>query len=474
MRTSSSKKTFAGVLAILVVLVLTVACGNGGLAPTTAPTLTAAPNATPTQTAPSSPTPLPSVQPAPVFVQELRSEKQRVISPDIAPSDIEDLVSGNNAFAFDLYQVLSAEDGNLFYSPYSISLALAMTYAGARGETEQQMASTLRFDLPRDRLHSVFNGLDVELAGRGEGAEGTDEEGFRLNIVNALWGQKDFEYLSEFLDLVAENYGAGLNLLDFVNAAEDSRLVINDWVSEQTEGKIEDLIPPGAIDGLTRLVLTNAIFFNAAWLYPFSESGTKDGVFHLLDGEELMVPMMSQTADFGLAMGDGYQMVELPYDGGELSMVILLPNAGHFDPIEDSLDGNSVRAMADGLTSTRVALTMPKFEFESDFSLAGTLGEMGMPVAFTPAFGPCTSETADFSGMTGTCDLFIKDIVHKAFVSVDEAGTEAAAATAVIIGTVSVKPQPIEVIVDRPFVFLIRDIETGAILFIGRIADPSA
>ena len=474
MRTSSSKKTFAGVLAILVVLVLTVACGNGGLAPTTAPTLTAAPNATPIQTAPSSPTPLPSVQPAPVFVQELRSEKQRVISPDIAPSDIEDLVSGNNAFAFDLYQVLSAEDGNLFYSPYSISLALAMTYAGARGETEQQMASTLRFDLPRDRLHSVFNGLDVELAGRGEGAEGTDEEGFRLNIVNALWGQKDFEFLSEFLDLVAENYGAGLNLLDFVNAAEDSRLVINDWVSEQTEGKIEDLIPPGAIDGLTRLVLTNAIFFNAAWLYPFSESGTKDGVFHLLDGEELMVPMMSQTADFGLAMGDGYQMVELPYDGGELSMVILLPNAGHFDPIEDSLDGNSVRAMADGLTSTRVALTMPKFEFESDFSLAGTLGEMGMPVAFTPAFGPCTSETADFSGMTGTCDLFIKDIVHKAFVSVDEAGTEAAAATAVIIGTDSVKPQPIEVIVDRPFVFLIRDIETGAILFIGRIADPSA
>ena len=388
--------------------------------------------------------------------------------------DIEDLVSGNNAFAFDLYQVLSAEDGNLFYSPYSISLALAMTYAGARGETEQQMASTLRFDLPRDRLHSVFNGLDVELAGRGEGAEGTDEEGLRLNIVNALWGQKDFEFLSEFLDLVAENYGAGLNLLDFVNAAEDSRLVINDWVSEQTEGKIEDLIPPGAIDGLTRLVLTNAIFFNAAWLYPFSESGTKDGVFHLLDGEELMVPMMSQTADFGLAMGDGYQMVELPYDGGELSMVILLPNAGHFDPIEDSLDGNSVRAMADGLTSTRVALTMPKFEFESDFSLAGTLGEMGMPVAFTPAFGPCTSETADFSGMTGTCDLFIKDIMHKAFVSVDEAGTEAAAATAVIIGTDSVKPQPIEVIVDRPFVFLIRDIETGAILFIGRIADPSA
>ena len=405
-----------------------------------------------------------------VFFQELRSEKQRVASPDLAPSDMGDLVAGNSAFAFDLYQALSAEDGNLFYSPYSISLALAMTYAGARGETEQQMADTLHFILSQDRLHSAFNGLDLELAGRGAGAKGTDGEGFRLNIVNALWGQEDFEFLAEFLDLVSENYGAGLRLLDFANAAEDSRIVINDWVSEQTEGKIKDLIPQGVIDELTRLVLTNAIFFNAAWLYPFEESQTKDGAFHLLDGGEVTVPMMRRTASFGLAKGDGYQAVELPYDGSEISMVILLPDTGQFEGFEGSLDAGLVRTITEGLVPTRVALTMPKFEFDSEFSLTGALGAMGMPVAFISSLGPCTSEKADFSGMTGACELYIKAVVHKAFVSVDEAGTEAAAATAVVMGIESLPPS---VTIDRPFVFLIRDIETGAILFVGRVTDPS-
>jgi len=458
-------------IGIEALMVIGVACGDGGSTPTIAPTATAAPTPTLTQIAPSPPTSPPAVQPDLVFVQELRSEKQRVTSPDLAPSDIRDLVAGNSAFAFDLYQALSAEDGNLFYSPYSISLALAMTYAGARGETERQMANTLRFNLSQDRLHSAFNGLDLELAGRGEGAEGTDEEGFRLNIVNALWGQEDFEFLPEFLDLVAENYGAGLKLLDFVNAAEDSRIVINDWVSEQTEGRIEDLIPQDVIDELTRLVLTNAIFFNAAWLYPFMENQTKDGAFHLLDGGEVTVPMMRRTASFGLAQGDGYQALELPYDGGELSMVILLPDTGRFEGFESSLDADLVRTITESLVPTRLALTMPKFELESAFSLADTLGAMGMPVAFISSFGPCTPETADFSGMTGTCELFITEIVHKAFVSVDEAGTEAAASTAVVLGIESLPPS---VTIDRPFVFLIRDIETGAILFVGRVADPSA
>ena len=396
-----------------VLMVMSVACGDGGSTPTTA-----APTPTPSPTAPSSPAPTTAVQPDIVLGQELRSEKQRVTSPDLAPSDIRDLVAGNSAFAFDLYQALSAEDGNLFYSPYSISLALAMTYAGARGETELQMANALQFILSQDRLHSAFNGLDLELAGRGEGAEGTDEEGFRLNIVNALWGQEDFEFLSKFLDLVAENYGAGMRLLDFVNAPEDSRIVINDWVSEQTEGKIEDLIPQDIIDELTRLVLTNAIFFNAAWLNPFTESQTKDGAFHLLDGGEVTVPMMRRTAGFGLAKGDGYQAVELPYDGGELSMVILLPDAGQFEGFEGSLDADLVGTITEGLVPKQVDLTMPKFEFESDFSLADTLGAMGMPVAFISSSGPCTSERANFSGMTGTCQLFIQEVVHKAFVSV--------------------------------------------------------
>ena len=333
------------------------------------------------------------------------------------------------------------------------------------------MANTLHFILSQDSLHSAFNGLDLELAGRGKGAEGTDEEGFRLNIVNALWGQEDFEFLSEFLDLVAENYGAGLRLLDFVNAAEDSRIIINDWVSEQTEGKIEDLIPEGVINDLTRLVLTNAIFFNAAWLYPFSAIETTDGAFHLLDGGEVTVPMMRRTARFGLVKCDGYQAVELTYDGGELSMVILLPDTGQFEEFEGSLDAELVRGITEGLVPTRLDLTMPKFEFASDFSLADTLRAMGMPVAFASSIGPCTPEMADFSGMTGACELYIKEIVHKAFVSVDEAGTEAAAATAVVMGIESLPPS---VTIDRPFVFLIRDIETGAILFVGRVADPSA
>jgi serpin B len=397
-----------------------------------------------------------------------QSAKERDTSPDIAASDLTQLVDGNSEFAFDLYQALSEKEGNLFYSPYSISLALAMTYAGARGETEQQMADTLHFMLSQDRLHPAFNALDLELASRGEGAEGKDEEGFRLNIVNAIWGQQDYKFLDEFLDALAENYGAGLRLLDFINAPEQSRITINDWVSDQTEGRIKDLIPQGVIDAMTRLVLTNAIYFNAAWLNPFDEDVTDDGTFHLLDGSEVTVPMMMQTDSFGYAEGDGYQAVELPYDGSELSMVILLPETGQFEALEGSLDADLVGAITNDLAYRQVALTMPKFEFESDFSLADTLEAMGMPVAF--------SLDADFSGMTGTRDLFIAAVLHKAFVSVDEAGTEAAAATAVVMKiTAAPAPQePVEVTVDRPFVFLIRDIETGTILFVGRVVNPSA
>ena len=453
---------------MVIVLLTLAACGQEAT-PTPIPA-----SATPTPIpASATPTPIPAgATPTPDEPSEqlALSEKQRVTSPDVAASDLTDLVEGNSAFAFDVYQALSEEDGNLFYSPYSISLALAMTFAGARGETEQQIADTLQFTLPQDSLHPAFNGLDLELASRGEGAAGKDEKGFRLNIVNAIWGQEDYEFLAEFLDVLAKSYGAGPRLLDFIGAPEESRITINDWVSDQTEGKIKDLIPQDVINSLTRLVLTNAIFFSAAWQYPFSESRTADGTFHLLDGSEVIVPMMVRTASFGLAKGDGYQAVELPYDGRELSMVILLPDTGQFGRFEDSLDADLVRTITEGLVPTRVDLTMPKFEFESDFSLADTLGAMGMPVAFIPPLGPCTSDMADFSGMIGTCELYITEIVHKAFVSVDEAGTEAAAATAVVLWIESL---PLSITIDRPFVFLIRDIETGAILFIGRVTDPS-
>jgi serpin B len=397
----------------------------------------------------------------------VQSEVERATSPEVTVSDLVELAGDNSDFAFDLYQLLSeGEDGNLFYSPYSISLALAMTYAGARGETERQMGEALHFNLPQEQLHPAFNALDLELARRGEGAQGKDGEGFRLNIANTLWGQAGFQFLPGFLDALAENYGAGLRLLDFMNAPEEARVTINDWVSEQTEGRIKDLIPPGLINSMTRLVLTNAIYFNAAWATPFEAWATQDGTFHTLDGGGVAVPMMRQTESLGYAQGQGYQAVEMPYDGGELSMVILLPEAGEFEAFEGALDAGQVDAVLGELAYRQVALTMPKFEFESDFSLAKALTALGMADAF--------SGNADFSGMTGAQDLFISDVVHKAFVSVDEAGTEAAAATAVVMELLSAAPQePVEVTVDRPFIFLIRDIETEAILFVGRVVDPS-
>lgn len=394
----------------------------------------------------------------------LRSEKQREQSPEIAPADISSLTEGNSVFAFNLYKLLSEDDANLFYSPYSISAALAMTYAGARGDTEKQMADTLQFYLFQNQLHPAFNSLDQELAGRGEGAQGKDGEGFRLNIVNAIWGQKDYVFLTSFLDILAKNYGAGLRILDFINETEPSRIAINDWISDETEGRIEDLIPQGAISQITRLVLTNAIYFNAAWQYPFEEGATSPGVFYLLNGDEVTVPMMEQQESFSYTEGDNYQAVELPYDGRELSMVILLPNSGQFETFEEAIDYQQVKDIIENLGKREVRLTMPKFEFDSSFGLKKTLIDMGMPVAF--------SAGADFSGMTGEKDLFISDVIHKAFVSVDEAGTEAATATAVIMELTAMPETPVEVTLNRPFIFLVRDIETDAILFVGRVMNP--
>jgi serpin B len=397
----------------------------------------------------------------------IKSDKQRITSPDVSSADEALLVEGNSTFAFDLYQALRKEDGNVFYSPHSISLALAMTYAGARGETARQMADTLHFNLSQDNLHPAFNNMAIELDKRGEGAEGKDGEGFRLNIVNAIWGQKDYSFLPTFLDVLAENYGAGLRILDFINETEKSRVTINDWVSDETEERIKDLIPQGVIDTMTRLVLTNAIYFNAAWQLPFNEDMTSEGPFYTLDGGQVTVPMMKQTESFGYTEGEGYQAVELRYDGGELSMVILLPVAGQFEDFEEGLQAERVNGIIKDLKNTEVSLTMPRFEFDSEFKMKATLAAMGMPIAF--------SSNADFSGMTGAPDLFIDEVIHKAFVSVDEAGTEAAAATAVIMKlTAAPLEPPVEVTIDHPFIFLIRDIETGAILFIGRVLNPGS
>ena len=403
---------------------------------------------------------------APVQAQVVKSDKVRVASPDASAESLAELATGNSAFAFDLYQAIRAREGNLFYSPYSISLALAMTYAGARGETERQMADVLHLTLAQARLHPAFNALDLALASRGQGAQGKDGKGFRLNIANSIWGQADYKFLAAFLDILAENYGAGLRLADFKNAPEPSRKIINDWVAEQTEDRIKDLIPEGSITPLTRLVLANAIYFNASWLRQFEEENTIDAPFYLLDGSQISVPTMRQTEFFGYADGTGFQAVELLYDGGEMSMVILLPDSGDFAAFEAALDADRVAQAISGLQRTNINLYMPKFKYETTLGLTDTLQEMGMTEAFSMA--------ADFSGMDGTRDLFITDVFHKAFVAVDEAGTEAAAATAVIVGLKAMPAPPVDVKIDRPFVFLIRDIQTGTILFVGRVLNPSA
>ena len=403
--------------------------------------------------------------------EEIRSDKERG-APSAGNADLAGLVDGNSAFSFDLYQALRGQDGNLFYSPHSISLALAMTYAGAEEQTMRQMADTLRFSLPQDQLHPAFNALDQELASRGADVQGRDGEGFRLNIVNAVWGQQGHDFRVTFLDVLAESYGAGVRPTDFVAAPEESRLTINDWVAESTEDRIRDLIPQGIITPLTRMVLTNAIYFNASWLFPFNEAGTRQRPFHLLNDTPVDVPMMRTSEDFGYAAGEGYQAVDLPYVGHELSMIVIVPDGGRFREFEDSLDAALVDQIVANLGFRHVTLDLPRFEFESQFRLSETLKSMGMSDAFDSA-------ASDFSGMDGrSClagdpeCLYIREVVHKAFVSVDEAGTEAAAATAVMMQAESAPPNPVSVTVDRPYIFLIRDRETGAILFVGRVEEP--
>ena len=403
----------------------------------------------------------------------MHSLKTRTLSPGATEPELAELVRGNAAFAFDLYRKLAQGEGDLFYSPHSISLALAMTYAGAGGETERQMAETLRFPLPQARLHPAFNAHDLALASRGEGATEEDGDGFRLSIANAIWGQEDHPFLTAFLDILAEQYGGDVQRTDFRSAPEESRVRINEWVARETEGRIASLVPPGAIDPLTRLVLANAIYFKAAWKLPFDERATAPLPFYPLRGGEVEASMMRQEGSFGYMRGAGYQAVELLYQGGEISMTILLPDDGRFREIEGLLDASLTDAILENLETRPVLLTMPKFGVEATFSLAGTLSEMGMPDAFD-------ERAADFSGMDGrSCRtggdgcLLITDVVHQAFVEVDEAGTEAAAATAVIVGVKrAVEPgELVTLTVDRPFIFLVRDRATGALLFVGRVSE---
>jgi len=402
----------------------------------------------------------------PVSFHVVKSDEPRITSPNVSGTQLSALVSGNSSFAFDLYQQLAKNNaGNMFFSPYSISTALAMTYAGAAGDTAKQMSTALHFTLPQAQLHPAFNQLAIDLASRGQNAKGTNGKSFSLNIANALWGQQDYTIQPVFLNILAQNYGAGMNLLDFSNSPEPSRVTINDWVSQQTNNRINDLLPQGSIDSLTRFVLTNAIYFDAAWQDPFAKESTHNQTFNLLNGSTVTVPMMSRDGGYSYIKGTGYQAVELPYDGDEIAMDIIMPDAGKFNTFDSSMTADKVNGIIGSLQNSFIALTMPKFSFDSSFSLKSVLSALGMPIAFDP-------NQADFSGITGNTDLHISDVVHKAFVAVDEEGTEAAAATGVVIGLAAM-PQ-YSMTVDQPFIFLIRDIKTGAILFVGRVLNPAS
>jgi len=397
------------------------------------------------------------------FLQEgaAQSEEGRATTSQATEADLEDLVAGSNQLAVDLYQALRREGGNLFFSPYSISAALAMTYAGARESTEAQMAQALHFTLGQESLHPAFSALALDLAGlNGSPAAGGR---FQLDIANALWGQSGWPFLPEFLNVLAENYGAGIQLLDFAQDPEDARLTINDWVYRQTDERIADLLPSGAIDSLTELLLTNAIYFSAAWEFCFNPDFTIDeAVFTRLDGREVAAPIMQQMSPFRYAEGPTYQAVELRYLDGEVSMVAFLPRPTMFEAFASALDAERVEQIMNRLTTPiSVHLAMPKFSFESGFHLKDPLTSLGMPDAFTGA--------ADFSGMDGTRELFLGEVFHKAFISVDENGTEAAAGTAA--GMYRMRTP--EVFLNRPFIFLIVHKGTRTILFIGQLMDPS-
>jgi serpin B len=449
------KQLFA-ILNFVLVLTLLAACA----APTAPNPTTTGPNAT----APANPTKAPAptaAQPLPTVVAV--SNKLRNTSPTAKANDISQLVSGNSAFAFDLYQnLLDGESGNLFYSPYSISLAFAMLQAGARGDTLSQINKALHYTLDEASLHQAFNALQLYLTSHAQNADQPEQKDYTLNVANATWGQAGYQFLPAYLDVLAENYGAGMRLVDFKNDTEKTRMLINDWVSQQTNKKIQDLIPQGQLDELTRLVLTNAIYFNAGWMKTFDKNRTITTPFTNLDASQSSVPMMTQETIFGYTKGNGYQAINLPYSGGKLSMLMIVPDAGKFASFEKSLAPAQVESIRMALVSKNVNLSMPKFRIESSFSLAGALQKLGLVDAFD-------ASKADLSGMDGTRNLSVTGVLHKSYVNVDEDGTEAAAATAIMVGLTSMPTETIELKIDRPFIFLIQDSDSGAILFIGRV-----
>jgi serpin B len=371
------------------------------------------------------------------------------------------VAAANNAFAVELYAKLSPQAGNLFFSPNSLETALAMTYAGARGQTAAQMSAVLHLPQKGDALHQDLAALISELNGKGK-------RSFELSVANALWGHKGYAFQPAFLKLVKDNYGAGLEDVDFANEPA-ARATINGWVEKQTHEKIKDLIPVGILNDLTRLVLTNAIYFKGTWEDQFEKKATRDQPFHISAAEQVNCSLMTRKGKYAYSESDKFQAVQLPYKGRELSMIVLLPRAVDGLPdLERELTAENAAKWLGELKQNDVIVSLPRFKVEAQFSLAPVLQSLGMKDAFSAA-------DADFSGMTGNRDLFITAVLHKAFVDVNEEGTEAAAASAVVMGLRGMpprEPQPKIFRADHPFIFLIRHEQSGAILFLGRLAKP--
>lgn len=397
----------------------------------------------------------------------VKGDSPRLDSAHVGDQALQALIRANNAFAFDLYQrVTEGSQGNLIYSPYSISLAFSMLYAGARGETESQMMKAFNY-LSRDDQHPAFNALEQRISDLGGTPAGEIEgEPFELNVANALWGQEGFPLEPRYLDLLAQHYGAGMRIADFARDPEGARQVINRWVADQTRDRIENILPSGVLDSSTRLVLANAIYFNAGWLFPFDQAATSEAPFTLLDGNQVDVPMMHlNTARVSYLEGESFEAAWLPYAGQQVDMLVVLPGEGQFETIQAQLSAAFLDNLRSEASLHDVTLSMPKFDFESDLNLPAHLQAMGMKDAFIPG-------QADFSAIAGGRDLFVSAALHKGSITVDELGTEAAAATVIAMAE-SAMPRA-ELALDRPFIFAVVEREAGTLLFVGRVLNPEA
>lgn len=396
-----------------------------------------------------------------------KSNRSRETSPSVTPESIQQLANDNAAFALLFYDQVRQKEGNIIFSPISLSLALAMTLAGAETTTEEAMLEALQLTLPEGDLYPAFNALLLAInQSEQENLEGTGDSNFRLNIANSIWAQSGYDYKQAFLDILAENFGAGVYNVNYMQAPEAAREAINQWVEDETQEKIKELIPSGAITDLTRLVLANAIYFKGAWRYRFDPSDTTQAPFYLLDGSETNVDMMKMGSErLQYYQGQNFQAVSLPYMSPDFTMTIIMPELESFNEFESNLTPEAFNSIIANMNSEQIELQMPKFNFETTIDAKEALKNLGMGEAFI-------AETADFSGITEDEDLLITDVLHKATIIVDEEGTEAAAATAVIVGLESMPPEPISLKIDRPFMFFIQHQPTGSILFMGRVTQP--